>query len=138
MKLPYCFALLALTAILTGCTGLTDPTPEGAFRYASYDTTGTVLVRGWFTMGISDPNMISGEWHFTAVGSPENIGPQTGDGKLVGSIDGGIVRIELNPQYRDNNLGLIGTLEGNRFAGRWEWISFVGVTNQGPFVAEKH
>lgn len=138
MKPPYCFALLALTAILTGCTGLTDPTPEGAFRYTSYDTTGTVLVRGWFTMGISDPNMISGEWHFAAVGSPQNIGPQTGDGKLVGEVHGATMWIELNPQFVDNNLELRGTLQGNRCSGTWSWISYVGITNQGHFEAMRH
>ncbi len=138
MKLLCCFALLALTAILTGCTGLTDPTSDGAYHYTSYDTTGTVLVRGWFTMDISDSNTITGEWHFAAVDTPKNIGPQTGDGKLVGGVQGTTLWIELNPQYRDNNLGLIGTLKGNRFSGTWQWISFVGVTNQGPFEAIKH
>lgn len=133
-----CCALLVLVAGLNGCTVITGPASDGTYRYTSYDTTGTVLVRGWFTMDISDSNTISGEWHFTAVDTPKNIGPQTGDGKLVGSIKGTSVWIELNPQYRDNNLGLIGTLQGNRFSGTWQWISFAGISNQGPFVAEKH
>ncbi len=138
MKIPQRCALLALTTILTGCTALTDPTPGGAYQYTSYDTTGTVLVRGWFTMDISDTNAISGEWHFAAVDSPQNIGPQTGDGKLAGSVHGGTMWIELNPQYRDNNLGLTGTLQDNRYSGTWRWISFVGITNHGPFEAVKH
>ena len=138
MKILQCVALLALTAILSDCTAVTDPAPDGAYRYTSYDTAGTALVRGWFTMDISDSNSITGEWHFTAVDSPKNIGPQTGDGKLVGGVKGTSVWIELNPQYRDNNLGLIGTLQGTRFSGTWQWISFVGITNRGPFVAERH
>lgn len=138
MKTSRCCVMLALTAILGGCTQVTGPTSTGAYQYTSYDTTGAELVRGWFTMVISDSNTISGEWHFAAVDSPKNIGPQTGDGKLVGNIQGTKVWIELNPQYRDNNLSLIGTMEGNRYSGTWQWISFVGVTNQGPFLAEKH
>jgi len=27
---------------------------------------------------------ISGEWHFDKIGSPKNIGPQVGDGILIG------------------------------------------------------
>jgi len=133
-----CCVLLVLAASLNGCTVFTDPGSDGRYHYTSYDTTGTALVRGWLTMDISDSNTISGEWHFAAVDSPKNIGPQTGDGKLVGGIRGTSVWVELNPQYRDNNLGLIGTLQGNRFSGTWQWISFVGLTNQGPFVAIKN
>ena len=138
MKTPKLLAFLIFTAVLAGCTSLTDPTPGGAYQYTSYDTTGAVLVRGWFTMDISDSNTISGEWHFAAVDTPKNIGPQTGDGKLIGGVQGAALWIELNSQYRDNNLGLIGTLKGNRFSGTWQWISFVGISNQGPFIAEKH
>jgi hypothetical protein len=138
MKTLHAFILLAVMAILAGCALITGPASDGRYQYTSYDTTGAVLVRGWFTMVVSDSNTISGEWHFTAVDNPKNIGPQTGDGKLVGGIQGTTRWLELNPQYRDNNLGLYGTLEGNHFTGTWQWISFVGVTNQGPFVAERH
>jgi hypothetical protein len=138
MKTLHALVVLALMVILAGCALLTDPASDGSYRYTSYDTTGAVLVRGWFTMDISDSNTISGEWHFAAVDSAKNIGPQTGDGKLVGGIQGTTVWIELNPHYRDNNLGLHGTLQGNRFSGTWTWISFVGITNQGPFEAVKY
>jgi hypothetical protein len=69
------------------------------------------------------------------VGNPQDIGPQTGDGTLVGGFHNGKLWVELNPQFRDNNLQLTGTLVGNRYSGEWAWISFVGITSTGTFEA---
>ena len=53
----------------------------------------------------------------------------------IGGVGEDEIWVELNPQYRDNNLQLRGTLDDNRYAGEWMWISFVGITNQGTFEA---
>ncbi len=130
--------LLALTLCTPwgGCSGTpTQPVPRGAFAYTSYDTAGTALVTGWFTMNVSDAGTISGEWHFRTIGNPEHAGPQTGDGVLLGGFSEGKIWLELNPQYRDNNLQLCGTLDGDRYVGEWIWVSFAGVTNHGTFAA---
>ena len=119
-----------------GCKGApTQAVPVGGFAYTSYDTTGVALVTGWFTLSVSDSSTISGEWHFRAIGNPENIGPQTGDGTLIGGLAEGEVWLELNPGIRDNNLQLHGILEGDRYAGDWMWITLFGVTNHGTFKA---
>jgi hypothetical protein len=125
------FAILAL--VMSFCDQPTSP-PAGSFRYTSYDSTGIAIVNGWFTMNFKD-STIAGEWHFKPINNPQNIGPQTGDGNLVGGIRNGEIWIELNPQFRDNNLSLIGTLQGDRYSGQWAWISFIGITNQGTFEA---
>jgi hypothetical protein len=70
-------------------------------------------------MNFTDSATISGKWHFRSIGSPTNIGPQTGDGNLVGGVENGRVWIELNPQFKDNNLQLTGTLQGGRYSGQW-------------------
>jgi hypothetical protein len=128
--------LLLVAAGPGGCTLPANPVSDSAYRYTSYDTAGTLVVRGRFTMDIVDSS-ISGEWHFAAVGNAQNIGPQTGDGTLAGSIHGTTLLIELNPQYRDNNVELSGSLHENRLSGIWTWISFVGITNRGAFEAVK-
>lgn len=51
--------------------------------------------------------------------NPQGIGPQVGSGELIGSIANERIRFELNPQYRDNNLQLIGTIEDNKYRGVW-------------------
>jgi hypothetical protein len=132
------FILVVLViALPSGCDQLVDPTPSGTYRYSSFDSSGTLLVQGWFTMDVADSDSVTGEWHFTAVGSPQRIGPQTGDGRLVGGIRDSILWIELQPQFRDNNLELAGKLAGDRYTGTWTWISFIGPTNSGRFEAEK-
>ena len=128
-----------LAAILwPGCndTG-TEPTPAGAYGYTSYDSKGVAVVEGWLTMILSDTGAVSGEWHFRAIGAPQNIGPQTGDGSLIGAVDKERVWVDLNPRFRDNNLLLDGKIDGNRYSGSWAWISFIGVTNQGTFEAAR-
>jgi hypothetical protein len=128
--------ILAVAA-LWGCEHLTDPMADGMYRYASYDSSRTLLVQGWFTMDLTNPDSVTGEWHFTPVGSPQGIGPQTGDGKLVGSFVDATLWIELQPEYRDNNLELAGMVLDGRYAGRWMWTSFRGLTNAGFFEATR-
>jgi len=109
--------------------------PQGSYHYRSYNADGINIVEGWFTMEMDSSGFISGEWHFDAVGYPENIGPQVGDGVLLGGIDRDTIWIELNPHFVDNNLQLIGTLEEDNYRGKWYWISFPGITAEGDFIA---
>lgn len=135
--------LLVLSVLLSvtfwiGCRGTTTEwVPNSAFSYTSYDSSGVAVVTGWFTMDLSDSAAVSGEWHFWPIGNPEGIGPQTGSGRLVGGFSESELWVELNPQYVDNNLTLRGTLQGDRYTGDWLWISFVGITNQGTFEAQR-
>ena len=70
------------------------------------------------------------------VGNPKNVGPQIGEGNLVGGlITPDSILIELNPQYSDNNLQLSGSYSNNLIKGKWMWISFIGLTNEGTFEA---
>ncbi len=134
----YSFLLIPLLTLglWTGCKRSSgDAIPPGAYAYTSYDTGGTVIVRGWFTAVISDSTKVTGEWHFEPVGNPQRIGPQTGDGKLVGGVNGKKIWIELNPDVRNNNLQLNGTLVSEKLSGQWTWISYDGMANQGAFDA---
>lgn len=135
--LPNACVLIALLILilLIGCKQSSESIPAGAFTYTSYDSSGATLVTGWLTLIISDSTSISGEWHFKAIGSPEKIGPQTGDGKLVGGINKDLIWIELNPQVRNNNLQLNGSLALGQLAGQWSWINYAGIANQGSFKA---
>jgi hypothetical protein len=138
-------AVVVLFVFLPGlnCTdisinsGFSGPIPRGAYAYSSFDSVGAPIVNGWLTMVFSDSGSISGEWHLRSIGNPEGIGPQTGDGVLIGGTEDTLVWVELNPQFRDHNLELRGSLNGTQYHGRWLWISFVGVTNSGPFNAVK-
>jgi len=129
-------AILALGALnCNESTTIMSPRLGGRFLYKSFDSTGTKIVEGWLTLIYRDSVHITGEWHFQKVGSPQRIGPQVGDGVLEGGVRDETVWVELQPQNRDNNLQLTGTIENGRYHGEWVWISFVGVTNRGPFEA---
>jgi len=110
---------------------------DGQWQYTAWDTLGVQIVEGWFTIERQDKDELSGNWHFAEVGEPENIGPHVGEGFFVGNIgDGGDGHMELQPQNADNNLSLVGTWEPDRFVGEWNYVSFIGVANHGPFEAE--
>ena len=84
--------------------------PAGAFAYTGYDGSGRPIVTGWLNIDLTDSDSITGEWQLQKIGNPQNIGPQFGSGVLIGGSYQNQLWIELNPQFADNNLQLIGTL----------------------------
>jgi hypothetical protein len=132
------FCSLALLVALDACEkGSPTEPPGGTFSYRAYDTTGTLIVQGWFTLNVSDSANVQGEWHFTKVGNPSNIGLHFGDGELKGSFYQSRLSVGLNPNYVDNNVILSGTLDAHSYSGTWRWIGFPGEINRGTFEAQK-
>jgi hypothetical protein len=129
--------LLVLFSILTGCNkdNRVQSVPSRTFQYLAFDTIGSLIVNGWMTMSIQDSSHITGEWHFKKVGNPQNIGPQTGDGTLSGGFDNGQLRINLNPNYVDNNVVLQGQMQSTTYNGTWIWSGYPGLLNRGNFHA---
>ncbi len=125
----------SLIILLYSCqeSPVTTQRSNGSYQYRASDSTGILLVTGWMELNFPDSTTISGKWHLDAVENPKNIGPQTGDGKLAGGVHNGQMWVDLNPQFKDNNVVLVGTMEAHRFWGQWMWLTFVGVTNKGRF-----
>ncbi len=129
--------LLVLGSLAACKEAPTDSTLSGTYSYMSYDSLGTVIVKGWFRLDIADSADISGEWNFMNLTDSEASGSQVGNGILVGGFANGLMIVDLHPDFRDNNLLLIGILDGTRYSGRWEWISFAGISNYGTFQAQR-
>lgn len=110
---------------------------EGTYSYTSFDTTNSLIVTGIFTLQMKDSVQISGSWSFGKIGNPQNIGPQTGNGNLIGGLSSTEIWIELNPRFVDNNLHLTGNFENGSIQGKWTWIGFPGPLNWGHFEAKK-
>jgi len=110
---------------------------DGTYSYTSYDSTGIAIVTGEFNIEVIDTIKFKGIWNFEKIGNPENIGPQVGNGNLVGELIKDDIWIELNPGNADNNLQLIGSENEGIIEGEWMWISFIGITNKGKFEAER-
>jgi len=138
MKTIALYLVFFISLLLIHCRQSIEPVSPGTYHYTSYDSSGTVIVKGWFTMDLSDSSNISGEWHFKAISNSKNIGPQIGNGNLVGRVHDRQIWIELNPKFKDNNLQLVGKLFDDGISGRWLWISFIGVTSSGTFEAVKN
>lgn len=117
------------------------------YHYTAYDSTGTAIVDGELRLNYvetdpeaSSPYAIEGRWDLRkASEAAENIGPQTGEGKLVGTVDKrDRIRINLNPNWNDNNVLLQGNFTDERLGdieGQWTYITFVGEANGGRFEA---
>lgn len=126
-------------AIFSGCSdSSTNPDPSGSYSYTAYNSSGSQIVTGWMTINFDFENNITGEWHFSAIGSPENIGPHTGDGELVGGKDDGIIWINLNPDWADNNVFLMDTVDDEIFSGQWQYTGFPGIINSGTFTTTRN
>ena len=134
------FIISFITAIsFSSCSeDLVGPMPSGAYSYKSYDSTGTAIVQGWLTIDFEDSTKISGNWYFEKIGNPQRIGPQVGGGELVGGLRDGIIEIGLNPQFKDSNVFLSGTMDSGKYRGKWIYASFPGLTNYGTFEAMKN
>ena len=114
------------------------PGPSGSFSYLSYDSLGTPVVSGWLTFEMTDSVKIDGSWQLKRLINRDDLGPQFGEGELIGQIEDLSIWMELNPQFRDHNLSLVGTISNSRIEGKWYWVSLPGVTNWGTFRAVKN
>ena len=111
---------------------------RASYLYTGYDSSGREIVRGEIVMAVDDSGIVTGSWNLEAVGDPSPmIGPQVGQGKLVGRIEGTVFGAGLNPDMVDNNVVLLGTIVADSITGIWEFIGFPGVLNQGTFSATR-
>ncbi len=126
--------VLFLSFLIIGCN---KDEMDGLYHYSAFDTLGVKIVEGTFSIEYGDSISISGDWDFEKIGNPENIGPQTGEGALIGTIEEDEFHSELNPYMADNNVSLVGIIDGNKITGDWYYSGFAGIINYGAFRAEK-
>jgi hypothetical protein len=123
---------------LTECSdNLVGALTDGIYNYTAYDSLGVIVAKGTLSFKFKDSTNIIGEWEINKIGDHENIGPQIGNGELKGNLTDGRLSVELNPDFRDNNVFLEGKPGKNKYTGKWFYSSFIGLTNRGTFVAEK-
>ena len=115
-----------------------EPGPPGSYSYSAFDSLGSLIVGGWFILDFVDSTKFEGTWRTESFVDRTDIGPQVGEGKLVGEIYNSSISIELNPQFADNNLNLNGKWNENEFQGTWAWLTYIGASNWGTFKAVKN
>jgi hypothetical protein len=113
---------------------------DGDFSYTAFDDEGTRVLDGTLRLEVRSNGSLSGSWEIKRVAGtdPETVvGPQVGEGELVGSIEEGQLIVNLNPGFADNNVGLVGVVEDQAIMGTWSYVTFAGPTAGGDFTAEK-
>ena len=105
------------------------------FSYSAFDSTNVKIVIGVMKFRVNENQKISGEWIFEQIRKNVQAGPQNGYGKLEGQIESGVLLISLNPDLVDNNVFLSANWDEMRLEGKWQYIGFPGIINQGTFLA---
>ena len=105
------------------------------YAYNGYDSTGVKIVTGWLELNVEDSSAVCGSWQFYGFADAEQIGPQQGKGKLAGTIEDSKIYLDLNPDFRDNNVLLVSRFNKSKLSGEWMWVGFPGVINSGTFAA---
>ncbi|MBC8105232.1 MAG: hypothetical protein H7Z14_01475 [Anaerolineae bacterium] len=110
------------------------------WKYITRDGEGDSLTEGLLTLPypLQEGARFYGSWQAKYVGpidQQQKIGPQIHGGKLVGELTEGQLVLQLNPNMNDNNVRLIGKVDGNRLTGNWEYSNFTGLAANGSFEA---
>src|SRR4030042_4139315 len=131
----YCLSvLIILTILFNSCSTEPNTGISGRYNYTGYNEEGTIIVTGYIDINFQDSTSVTGTWELNAVGNPQGIGPQVGTGTLEGGMENGILYINLNPEWVDNNVFLHGVIDGNIYSGQWIYSGFPGVIAQGTFT----
>lgn len=135
-------AVVIAVLLATACTGSKrdeglPPLRSHVYRYTAWAEDGkTVVVRGWMHLDKVKRGVV-GEWWLQAVGDPYPIGPQRGEGRLVGELRDGHLVMELQPDRRDDNVLLVENGGGKNLSGTWEWAGIAGVQGRGTWRATR-
>ena len=139
--------LALLAGLFAACSdGMPDSEKgdvSGQFRYTGYDRQGTVVIRGTLDLNEDSGGLVNGRWNLQAVGNPDRLGPQVGQGDAQGNVttsSGGAAELvlNLNPGWADNNVFVYGQVRGSRIEGDWQWSTLLGSVQSGTFVAERN
>lgn len=110
----------------------------GSYKYTGYDSSGNKIISGYLWFESFDSSYVKGTWDFKLLSNKDNFGPQIGRGQFEGMKDTrGSLRINLNPEWIDNNVLLDGSILISTYRGSWSYIGFPGVINKGTFEAHR-
>ncbi|MEO8635709.1 MAG: hypothetical protein ABI587_10580 [Gemmatimonadales bacterium] len=131
------FATLLLAACSSAPAGIAAARGDG-FQYTARSAAGQSLLTGRLQLAFPDDSTVTGTWTIAWVPGADTtmeVGPQVGAGILTGSRSGDTLRLQLNPNMADNNVGLRAVRTAEGYAGEWEWVAFTGPRSGGSFVA---
>lgn len=140
------FTTLLCLLTLSACDNSTPENREVIlYDYTASDSSGLQFaVRGMmrFQVDAGEERSFDGNWDFSKVGAPGEVGPQVGNGRLHGKVIGrDSLRVDLNPQVDDDQRVILAGRFGEgpfsfRIEGKWIYQR-ESKTTTGRFTAEK-
>jgi len=117
-----------------GCSGILGPAGN-TYNYRAYDQSNKLVVIGDLVFHQLDTVHVKGSWHMLNVNGAEMTGISEAFGKFEGQLEADSLYIDLNPQWRDNNVILLGQFKKGIYQGKWQHIGLPGVMSEGRFEA---
>jgi hypothetical protein len=136
---------LPLLVLLTACSagpsaGFPPDTDRPSYSYTALSPTGEPILVGRIELAFLDDSIVTGTWTIAWIAGADTtleVGPQVGSGTLAGSRSGGLLLLNLNPSYADNNVGLRAIPSKGGYEGVWGWDAFNGPRTSGTFTATR-
>ncbi len=110
---------------------------SGFYDLTVFDSNGTPIAAGWLQLDFKKGAEVSGCWKIFRLSGENQPAFPTGTGKLTGRLDEKNLSLNLNPGLVDDNLLHTGTANVGTIRGKWQWVTFAGLTNWGRFTAQK-
>ncbi|MFC1544325.1 hypothetical protein ACFL4Y_03620 [Gemmatimonadota bacterium] len=135
--MKYLFTLFAALSLIACSDDPAGPDlGQQQFAYTAFTLEGDEILQGVMELTTSASDTVAGSWEIDWVEGADQrvlVGPQIGEGALVGMRSGSTITIDLNPGNADFNVVLYGTWEGKRISGEWEFTGIAGPMYQGTF-----
>ena len=135
------FAFLLLFGIFgIACTANTQDRSTsgisaGIYHYIAKDKSGAIVAEGKLEITSLKADAIGGKWEIKTSAPMPQTGPQSGKGKIGGQLSGNKIMLDLNPDWRDNNVVLSGKFQKGKISGTWGWNGIAGTMAEGTFEA---
>jgi hypothetical protein len=108
-----------------------------ACPYIARDKSGAVIAEGKLEITTVTAGAIGGTWEIKTSAPMPQTGPQSGKGKIGGQLSGTQIVLDLNPDWRDNNVVLSGKFQKGKIYGNWGWNGIAGTMAEGIFEASR-
>ena len=125
------------------CSDATGPAElNGIYGYTAMDDAGTVLLLGQLDLTFHDDSTVTGSWIIGWAQDADQsteVGPQVGEGTLLGLLAADGVVLDLNPNVADANVFLSGAFDLESLppglVGEWTYSTLIGPVAAGRFTA---
>lgn len=136
LPLAFLFLLALFGCVAKERNKLAQGISFGRYEYSAFNKDGVVIAKGNLFIKSLIRKTIIGTWEIKTLASPEETGPQNGNGEIRGLWDNqNNIFFDLTPGMADNNVVLNGTFSDGVLEGKWSCDLVYGSKTGGRFAA---